>query len=100
MNSWSYLGLQKATSVVAILAAPHHVLFIRSASLARRRLGCNSLKSVITGSFGSKNRVSSSDIYKASVYYIKNDASVKYHWAICSPTNNIPLNRFAFWYPY
>ena len=31
--------------VVAIFARPHHVLFIRDAALARRRLRCNSLKS-------------------------------------------------------
>ena len=47
----SYSGFQKATTGVAILARLHHVLFIRSAALARWRLRCNSLKSAIYFAF-------------------------------------------------
>ena len=46
--SSNYSGFQKATTGVAILARPHHVLFIRSAPLTRWRLRCNPLKSAIS----------------------------------------------------
>ena len=55
IKAWSslspYSGFQKATTVVTILARPHHVLSIRSAALSRRRLRCNSLKSAIHQAF-------------------------------------------------
>ena len=54
----AYSGFQKATTVVAILARPHHVLLIRSAALARRRLRWNSLKSAIAFSKESTNGIS------------------------------------------